>query len=77
LQNLKPRLHLFNQNGEFSRSNWKAFKRSYNVTSATMQVLLEAPREEFFSGAKQTLNKNRKIEELSLYAKQFFKVFLK
>jgi hypothetical protein len=52
LQNLKPRLHLFNQNGEFSRSNWKAFKRSYNVTSTTMQVLLEAPGEEFFSGAK-------------------------
>jgi hypothetical protein len=77
LQNLKPRLHLFNQNGEFSRSNWKAFKRSYNVTSATMQVLLEAPGEELFSGAKQTRNKNQKIEELSPYAKQFFKVFLK
>jgi hypothetical protein len=69
LQNLKPRLHLFNQNGEFSHSNWKAFKRSYNVTNATMQVLLEAPGEEFFSGAKQMRNKNRKIEELSPYAK--------
>ena len=42
-----------------------------------MQVLQEAPREEFFSSAKQTQNKNRKIEELSSYAKQFFKVFLK
>jgi hypothetical protein len=38
---------------------------------------LEAPGEEFFSGAKQTRNKNRAIEELSPYAKQFFKVFLK
>jgi hypothetical protein len=69
LQNLKPRLHLFNQNGEFSRSNWKAFKQSYNITSTTMQVLLEALGEEFFSGAKQTRNKNQKIEELSPYAK--------
>jgi hypothetical protein len=77
LQNFKARLHLFNQNDEFSRSNWKAFKQSYNVTSATMQNLLEAPGEEFFSGAKQMRNKNRKIEELSPYAKQFFKVFLK
>jgi hypothetical protein len=42
-----------------------------------MQVLLEAPGEEFFSGAKQTCNKSRSIEELSPYAKQFFKVFLK
>ena len=42
-----------------------------------MQVLLEAPGEDFFFGTKQTCNKNRKIEELSPYAKQFFKVFLK
>jgi hypothetical protein len=77
LHNLKPRLQLFSTNGEFSRTNWKTFKRNYNVTSATMQVLLEAPGEEFFSGAKQTCNKNRAIEELSPYAKQFFKVFLK
>ena len=41
-----------------------------------MQVFLEAPREEFFSGTKQTRNKNRKIEELPSYAKFFFKVFL-
>jgi hypothetical protein len=77
LHNLKPRLELFSTNGEFSRTNWKTFKRNYNITSATMQVLLEAPGEEFFLGAKQTRNKNRAIEELSPYAKQFFKVFLK
>jgi hypothetical protein len=77
LHNLKPRLQFLNANGEFSQTNWKTFKRNYNVTSATMQVLLEVPSEEFFSGAKQTRNKNRAIEELSPYAKQFFKVFLK
>jgi hypothetical protein len=77
LHNLKPRLQLFSANGEFSRTNWKTFKHNYNVTSATMQVLLEALGEEFFSRAKQMRNKNRAIEELSPYAKQFFKVFLK
>jgi hypothetical protein len=77
LQNLKPSLQFFKQNGKFSRSKWKAFKKNYNVSAATMQVLLEALGEDSFSGAKQTRNKNRKIEELSPYAKQFFKVFLK
>ena len=77
LQNLKPSLNFFKSNGEFSRRKWKEFKKNYNVTAATMQVLLEAPGEDFFSGAKQTRNKNRKIEELSPYAKQFFRVFLK
>ena len=69
LENLKPRLQFFNQNVEFSHSNWKAFKQSYNVTSATMQVLLETLGDELFSGAKQTQNKNQKIEEFSPYAK--------
>ena len=77
MQNLKPNLQSFKQNGKFSRSKWKAFKRNYNITAATMQVLLEAPGEDFFFAAKQTWNKNQKIEELSPYAKQFFKVFLK
>jgi hypothetical protein len=56
--------------------NWKAFKTKYNIMSATMQVFLEAPEEEFFSGAKQTWNKNRSIEKLSPYAQEFFRVFL-
>ena len=77
LQNLKPSLKFFKWNGEFLRKHWKTFKKNYNVISATMQVLLEAPGEDFFSSANQMRNKNQKIEELSPYAKQFFKVFLK
>jgi hypothetical protein len=69
LHNLKPRLQLFSTNGEFLRSNWRTIKRNYKVTNTTMQVLLEAPGEEFFSCVKQMLNKNRRIEELSPYAK--------
>lgn len=52
LNKLKPTLGLFKTNGEFNTEKWKAFKRNYNITSAMMQVLLEAPREEFFSSAK-------------------------
>ena len=69
LYNLKPRLQLFSANNEFSRSNWRAFKQNYNVTNTIMQVLLEAPSEDFFSTMKQMPNKNWRIEELSLYAK--------
>jgi hypothetical protein len=77
LSKLKPRFNLFGANGEFNRSNWRAFKKNYNVTSATMQVLLEALGDKFFSGTKQTQNKNWSIEDLSPYAKEFFNVFLR
>jgi hypothetical protein len=76
LNKLKPTLGLFKTNGEFNTEKWKAFKRNYNITSATMQVLLEAPGEEFFSSVKQSRNKNRSAEQLSSYAKEFFWVFL-
>jgi hypothetical protein len=52
LNNLKPSLQLFKSNGEFLLEKWKKFKEDYNVTSTTMQVLLEAMGEEFFSSAK-------------------------
>jgi hypothetical protein len=55
---MKPRLHLFGTNGECSHVNFKAFKKKYNITSASIQVLFVAPSEEFFSGAKKMRNKN-------------------
>ena len=42
-----------------------------------MRVLLEAPWEEFFTIAKQVASKNKSIDELSPYAKEFFKAFLR
>jgi hypothetical protein len=74
---MKPRLQLFGANREFNCIDWRTFKRNYNVISTTMQALFEAPGEEFFSCAKQMRNKNRSIEELSPYTKEFFQVFLK
>ena len=41
-----------------------------------MHVLLEAPEEDYFIAVKLVSNKNKAIEELSPYAKQFVKAFL-
>lgn len=76
LNKIKPSLGLINAAGEFQRDKWKKFKVDYNVTSVAMRILLEAPGEEFFVAAKLVINKNKPIEELSPYAKQFFKLFL-
>lgn len=77
LNKKKLRLQLFGAKREFNHVNWRVFKRNYNVMVATMQLLLEALGEEFFSYAKQTRNKNRSIDGLSPYAKRFFWVFHK
>jgi hypothetical protein len=52
LHKLKQILGLFKANGEFNTDRWEAFKKNYNITSATMQVLLEALEEEFFLSTK-------------------------
>jgi hypothetical protein len=77
LLKIKPSLSFYDKNGEFQKKQWKKFKKDYNVTSATMNVLLETPGDEFYGPAKQTKNRNKSIEELSPYAKEFFKLFLK
>ena len=62
--------------GCLQEDRWKQFKVDYNVTRASMHILLEAPREDYFVAAKLVSNKNKPIEELLPYAKQFFKAFL-
>jgi hypothetical protein len=76
LDKIKPTLQLFDENGEFLSKKWKKLKKDYNVKSAMMQIFLEALGEEF-SSTKQTQNKNRTIEQLSPYAKEFLRIFLK
>ena len=49
LNKLKPSLGFYNTVGTFQPQRWKTFKHDYNVTCASMQVLLEAPGEEFFA----------------------------
>ena len=77
LNKLRPSLGFLNAAGEFQLDRWKHFKADYSITSASMRVLLEALGEEYFVVAKLTSNKNKPIEELSAYAKQFFTLFLR
>ena len=77
LNKLKPNLGFYNAGGAFQPQRWKKFKNDYNVTRVSMRVLLDAPGEEFFAAAKQVASKNKSIDELSPYAKEFFKAFLR
>ena len=77
LNKLKSSLGFYNAAGAFQPQRWKKFKRDYDIMWASMRVLLEAPREELFAATKQVASNNKSIEELSPYAKEFFKAFLR
>ena len=77
LNKLKPSLGFFNAAGAFQPQRWKKFKRDYNVTRTSMQILLEDLGEEYFAAAKKVASKNKSIKGLSPYAKEFFKAFLR
>ena len=77
LNKLKPSLGFYNAAGAFQPQRWKKFKNDYNVTRTSMQVLFDAPGDEFFAAAKQVASKNKSIDKLSSYAKEFFKAFLR
>ena len=77
LNKIRPSLGLVNAAGAFQHDHWKHFKVDYSITSTAMRVLLKAPGEEYFVATKLTSNKNKPIEELSTYAKQFFTLFLR
>ena len=76
LNNVDPTLGLINADGELIHAKWKVFKRAGNITSASMNVLLERPRETYFAEAKQLKSKNKTCAQISPAAAEFFKVFL-
>ena len=59
LHNIDPILDLINVEGELIHKNWKAFKAIHNITSTSMNVLLERPGESYFVEAKQLKLKNK------------------
>jgi hypothetical protein len=73
----KPSLGCFNSDEDYKKEKWKAFKQNYDITKAIKQLLLTAPREEFFSQVMRPANKNKSCPEISPFATEFFKVFLK
>jgi hypothetical protein len=73
----KRSLGFYDSEGDYRKDKWKAFKKKYDITKATKQLLLTAPGEEFFSVVKRPSSKNKSCKEISPFAEQFFKVFLK
>jgi len=69
-------LGLFNACNELIVENWRAFKRSRLITSATMNMLMERPGETYFATGKQLKARNKTAANISPKATPFFKVFL-
>ena len=59
LNDIDPTLGLINADGEFIHERWKVFNRAQNITSASMNVLLERPGETYFVEAKQLKSMNK------------------
>nr|PNR26859.1 hypothetical protein PHYPA_030340 [Physcomitrium patens] len=76
LDNIDPSLGLINAEGDLIHENCKAFKTARNITSASINVLLERPGESYFAEAKQLKYKNKTCVQISPAAAEFFKVFL-
>nr|PNR28878.1 hypothetical protein PHYPA_027570 [Physcomitrium patens] len=76
LDNIDPSLGLINAEGDLIHENWKAFKTARNITSASINVLLERPGESYFIEAKQLKSKNKTCAQISPAAAEFLKVFL-
>jgi hypothetical protein len=70
-------LKFFDNNGVYRKEMWKEFKKNYNITKATKQLLITAPKEDFFSVVKRPSAKNKNAQKISPYAAEFFKVFFK
>lgn len=75
LTKLDPSLGLVNANKNVVPARWKDFKLKFNITSATLNVLLERPGEEYFLniGQKKLLNKSTDV--VSSQVVDFFKTF--
>jgi len=73
---IAPHLGLFNACNKLIVENWRAFKRSWLITSAKMNMLMERPSETYFATGKQVKAHNKTAANISPKAVAFFKVFL-
>lgn len=73
---LDPNLGLLNSFDNLNVEKWREFKKNCCITSATMNVLLKQPRDNYWKEAKQTMAKNKMVKEISPYVAKFFRVFL-
>ena len=77
LHQIDPKLDLMNAKNEIIVENWKKFKTEHMFSRATMDVLLDRPRDAYFGKAKSVSQKNKTCVELSPQAFEFFNMFLK
>lgn len=76
LHKINPELGIF-KNDVFDSVAWKKFKNDFHVTKASMRVLLEwGVPELYYANQKATMHRNTRCEDISPFAKQFFRVFL-
>lgn len=77
LHKIKPELGIF-KNDVFNQIAWKKFKKDYRMTKASMRALLGwGVPEKYYKDQRATMHRNSTCQELSPYAKQFFRVFLR
>ncbi|KAG0594904.1 hypothetical protein M758_UG120800 [Ceratodon purpureus] len=77
LNNIKSTLHLFKRDG-LDVQAWKHFKKAYHVSKESKHVLLGwGIPDSYWTNSRATQFCNKSAKDLSPYAVEFFKTFLK
>lgn len=75
--NINPTLHLFKRDG-LDVPAWKHFKKTYYVSKESKHVLLDwGIPDSYWTNSRATQFRNKSAKDLSPYAVEFFKTFLK
>ncbi|KAG0574643.1 hypothetical protein KC19_VG279300 [Ceratodon purpureus] len=75
--NINPTLHLFKRDG-LDVPAWKQFKKTYFVSKESKHVLLDwGIPDSYWTNSRATQFRNKSAKDLSPYAVEFFKTFLK
>ncbi|KAG0594754.1 hypothetical protein M758_UG106300, partial [Ceratodon purpureus] len=75
--NINPTLHLFKRDG-LDVPAWKHFKKTYFVSKESKHVLLDwGIPDSYWTNSRATQFRNKSAKDLSPYAVEFFKTFLK
>ncbi|KAG0596240.1 hypothetical protein M758_UG236000 [Ceratodon purpureus] len=75
--NINPTLHLFKRDG-LDVPAWKHFKKTYFISKESKHVLLDwGIPDSYWTNSRATQFRNKSAKDLSPYAVEFFKTFLK
>ena len=77
LNEIRPELGLFDSEKEYNERAWKKFKKDFHISNASSRALFDwGPPDAFYANALQTQFRNCKCEDLSPFAKEFFRSFM-